>query len=93
MDSRLQKRLLEWLGRQAKIAANAMKAIVALLALCCASCATVPKFIDGQRVIGTKWVNNHVVYVVEGNREIMLTKAQEGELAGRGVVFRPTDGK
>lgn len=58
-----------------------------ILVLC--GCAT-PKEIDGQKVIGTRWVKGRVVYILEGNEDAMKKGAAEAEEASKGVVFAPT---
>ncbi len=62
--------------------------LVGFIVLLSAGCAT-PKEINGQKVIRTKWVNGQVVYVVEGNKEVMAKASDEAKAASKGVVFKP----
>lgn len=66
-------------------------ALLAALSLASLGCAT-PKTIDGRPVIGTRWVDGKVVYVLgetEADRQRLQEGAREAEVAGKDVVFKP----
>ena len=52
-----------------------------------------PRFIEGRKVIGTQWVDGHVVYILAPNAEdrAATQKAlKESEEAARNVTFAPS---
>lgn len=64
------------------------RAFLTLVLALCSSCTT-PKEIEGQKVIGKKWVDGQLIYIVEGNREVMMKGSAEAKEASKGVVFAP----
>ncbi|HWL15680.1 MAG TPA: hypothetical protein VNR00_08745 [Opitutus sp.] len=60
----------------------------AIFLIVAAGCAT-PQTIDGRRVIGTRWVNGRIVYVLEGDEEALRRGANEATEASEGIVFAP----
>ena len=73
-------------------AAQIPRWLVLGLTLAGAGCVTRPSEIDGHKVIGSKWVDGRVVYVLavkEDDQKRMREMAMEAEEAAKGVVFRP----
>lgn len=63
------------------------------LALGAAGCLLHPREINGHKVVGTRWVNGHLVYVLaesESDQERMRDAAQAAGEASKTVVFKPT---
>lgn len=66
--------------------------VLAALVVGC-GCVTRPQEISGHKVVGTRWVNGHVVYVLadsEADKQRMRDSAEEADEAARSVVFHPT---
>lgn len=66
--------------------------LISILAiLFAAGCATEPKTIEGQKVIGKRLVNGKVVYIVEGDKEAERRGLAEMREATRGAVIQPVN--
>ena len=66
---------------------------IPVLALAAAGCVARPTEINGHKVVGTRWVNGHVVYVLaesESDQARMRDSARAAEEASKGVVFKPS---
>jgi hypothetical protein len=66
--------------------------VVCLFLLLTLSGCQSPRYIDGRKVIGTRWENGHVVYMVAPNEEdrAATQKAlKDSADAARNVTFEP----
>lgn len=64
-----------------------------IIAFGATGCVTRPKEINGHKVVGTRWVDGHLVYVLaesDTDRERMRASAEEADTAAKGVVFKPS---